>query len=95
MLNYTTCNVLISFCDFSQRHIFIFVLFLFCLFGRVRGVQGLRVIDASIMPYLPSANSSAPTIMVAEKGVAYITKEHDAIVQLLNNNNTYVKPVIS
>ncbi|XP_072045180.1 glucose dehydrogenase [FAD, quinone]-like [Amphiura filiformis] len=48
---------------------------------RVRGIHGLRVIDASIMPHLPSANSSAPTIMIAEKGVAYITNEHDDIIQ--------------
>ena len=36
---------------------------------RVRGVQGLRVADASIMPVLPSANTMAPAIMVGEKGL--------------------------
>ena len=35
--------------------------------GRVRGVAGLRVVDASVFPVVPSANTNFPTLMVAEK----------------------------
>ena len=35
--------------------------------GRVRGVEGLRVVDASVMPRVPCANTNIPTIMTSEK----------------------------
>src|SRR4029078_2671051 len=41
--------------------------------GRVKGVQGLRVVDASIFPVVPGANTNFPTLMSAEKISATMT----------------------
>jgi choline dehydrogenase len=41
---------------------------------RVRGLEGLRVVDASVIPLIPSPNIHPATIMVAEKGSDAIVK---------------------
>lgn len=42
---------------------------------RVHGIDGLRVIDASIFPTITSGNTNAPTVMVAEKGAAMVLED--------------------
>ena len=42
---------------------------------RVHGLEGLRVIDASVMPAVTTANTNAPTIMIAEKGAAMLRQD--------------------
>lgn len=52
---------------------------------RVRGVHGLRVIDASIMPLIVSGNTNAPTIMIAEMGSDFIKQEHGELLDETGN----------
>lgn len=42
---------------------------------RVRGVGGLRVIDASVMPRITSGNTNSPTLMIAEKGAEMLLQD--------------------
>jgi choline dehydrogenase-like flavoprotein len=41
---------------------------------RVRGIEGLYVADASVMPVIPRANTNVPTLMVAEKAAVHIAQ---------------------
>jgi choline dehydrogenase len=42
---------------------------------RVRGLEGLRVVDASVMPFLPRGHTNWPTVMVAERAADFIARD--------------------
>ena len=43
---------------------------------RVRGIRGLRVVDASIMPTIPSCNTHIPTVMIGGRGAEFLLQDH-------------------
>jgi choline dehydrogenase len=53
---------------------------------RVRGVAGLRVVDASVMPTITSGNTNSPTLMLAERAAEWIRADARAGLSLAPNN---------
>ena len=68
---------------------------------RVHGLDGLRVVDASAMPYVTNGNIYAPVMMVAEKAADLIAGEHPAparggrVLPASRGGDTPVTPVSS
>jgi len=46
---------------------------------RLRGIERLRVVDASIMPTITSGNTAAPVMMIAERGAEMLRQDRNRI----------------
>jgi choline dehydrogenase-like flavoprotein len=44
---------------------------------RLRGIERLRIVDASVMPTITSGNTAAPVMMIAERGAAMIRQDRN------------------
>ena len=55
-----------------MNFLYLFSLFAFFSNFRIKGIKSLRVVDASVIPSLPSGTTYIPTIMVAEKAADLI-----------------------